>query len=273
MKHWTGREVKHFLCEAHLHVPFLLRLAAAPLDLVPDSVQQFMNADGQEEMDTSHDEFAPTDEEIEAESEEEPDMMLHAGMWDNYLEWVRTVQEPWAEDSDEYRQKRALEYFNNSMQCSRDLLTLKPTLQSWVPHISCFVVPRQILWLGDPASRAADACESYGAMVKKIIKHSTCRRRTKGDCSTSHGPRFAHAHKRGEKTWHQTFTRGYIQQAFRRCCVRESLLHGEANEPFLQRQDWKLKTRGVKAESKSTEKSVPQSVRELVAKELEQDLS
>ena len=63
-------------------------------------------------------------------------MMLHAEMWDNYLAWVRSVQEPWTDDSDEYRERRAVEYFNHSMQCSRDLLRLKPTLQSWVPHIS-----------------------------------------------------------------------------------------------------------------------------------------
>ena len=30
VSHWIGREVKKFLCEAHIHIPFLLRLAAAP---------------------------------------------------------------------------------------------------------------------------------------------------------------------------------------------------------------------------------------------------
>ena len=94
------------------------------------------------------DEFAPTEEQVRKESEEEPVMMQHAEMWDNFLDWVRAVQEPWERDDDEYRQARAVEYFNLSMQCSRDLLKLKPTLQSWVPHISCFIVPRQIVWLG-----------------------------------------------------------------------------------------------------------------------------
>ena len=28
---WIGREVKRFLAEAHIHVPFLLRVVAAPL--------------------------------------------------------------------------------------------------------------------------------------------------------------------------------------------------------------------------------------------------
>ena len=30
VKRWIGREVRRFLTEAHLHLPFLLRLAAAP---------------------------------------------------------------------------------------------------------------------------------------------------------------------------------------------------------------------------------------------------
>ena len=138
VKRWIGREVKRFLVEAHIHLPFLLRLAHAPIELVPGSVQAFMNENGEEEMDVDNDEFAPTDEEIQAEEDAEPQMMLHADMWDRFLAWVRNAQEPYESDSDEYRKKRAVEYFNHSMRCSRDLIRLKPTLQSWVPHISMF---------------------------------------------------------------------------------------------------------------------------------------
>ena len=165
---------------------------------------------------------------------------------------------------------KAVEYFNHSMRCSRDLMQLKPTMQSWVPHISCFIVSRQIVWLGNPTSRACDACESYGALVKKIIKHATCRRRVKGGSST--GPAFAHEHKRAGsiKKWRQTFTRGYVEQTFRRCCVKEKLLHGEANVPYLQRTDWKLKRRGVKSEAKvKDERPIPPTVRSRVAAEME----
>ena len=268
VKRWIGREVKRFLVEAHIHLPFLLRLAAAPLDLVPDSVQEFMNDDGTEDMDVDGDDFAPTDEEIQAEEKAEPTMMAHADMWDRFLAWVRNVQEPYERDDDDYRQKRAVEYFNHSIACSRDLIALKPTLQSWVPHISCFIVPRQIVWLGDPASRACDACESYGAMVKKLIKHNTCRRRVRGGTSGD-GPAFTHEHKRGDKKWRQSFTRGYIEQAFRRCCVKEQLLHGEANQPYLQRTDWKLKEKGVKRERVQSERELLPTVREQVAAETE----
>ena len=37
--------------------------------------------------------------------------------------------------------------------------------------------------------------------------------------------------------WESAFTVGYIQQAFSRACVRESLQHGPENAPFLQRAD------------------------------------
>ena len=92
-KRWIGREVKRFLTEAHVYLPFLLQLAAAPIDLVPDSVQEFIH-DGEEEMMVDDDEFAPTEEQVQKESEEEPVMMQHAEMWDNFLDWVRAVQEP-----------------------------------------------------------------------------------------------------------------------------------------------------------------------------------
>ena len=39
------------------------------------------------------------------------------------------------------------------------------------------------------------------------------------------------------RRWKQTFSVGYIQQAFTRACVREALRHGEENAPFLQRID------------------------------------
>eukprot|EP00966_Prymnesium_polylepis_P290306 6706191-Prymnesium_polylepis.1 len=62
-----------------------------------------------------------------------------------------------------------------------------------------------------------DACESYGACAKRTIKYLTCRRALSGG-----------------------FTRGYVEQAFRRMVVRASLIHGPEIGPFLQRRDAKL---------------------------------
>ena len=128
------------------------------------------------------------------------------------------------------------------------MLEMNPTMQTWVFHILCFIVPRQILELGDPARRSCDACESFGAMFKKIIKHLTCRRNiSRGSTHTSR--------KTKDKQWRQTFNKSYLQQSFERVAVRETLIHGEANEPYLQREDNCLLTHG--AATKKDEKSGP----------------
>eukprot|EP00965_Chrysotila_dentata_P012466 409889-Pleurochrysis_carterae.AAC.1 len=41
----------------------------------------------------------------------------------------------------------------STIPVATDLYELKSTLQSWVPHIAVFIVPRQILFLGDPSRR------------------------------------------------------------------------------------------------------------------------
>ena len=86
--------------------------------------------------------------------------------------------------------------------------------------------------MGDPARRSCDACESFGAMVKKLIKHSTVRRRLR---------KATHNHQKlvggSRRRWKQTFTRGYIEQAFTCACVREHIRHGEENKRYLQRVD------------------------------------
>ena len=72
-------------------------------------------------------------------------MLQHAAYWDHFLEWVREIQSPWdPADSDEYRKARATSWFTHARQCSRDLLALKPTMQSWVPYYP----------LGSPISHA-----------------------------------------------------------------------------------------------------------------------
>ena len=73
-------------------------------------------------------------------------------------------------DTDDYRKGRAVSWFNKMNVVARDILSLKPTMESWVFHIACFIVPRQMVLLGDPTRRSCDACESFGAMVKKLIK-------------------------------------------------------------------------------------------------------
>ena len=243
VSHWIGREVKRFIMEAYIHLPFLLRIAAAPPDLIPELAAS-LNVAGEMEMEDD-DEYAPTPEEIAQEEEEEPLMMKNADRWQRFLDLVAARGKPWpqgASDTDTYRQQRAVESFNLGAACANDLIELKPTLQSWVPHILVFIDSRQMVELGDPKRRSCDACESFGAMVKKIIKHLTCRRRLR-DQPTEHEGRRLAGGANGKK-WRQTLTRGFIEQAFRRATVRESLRHGKENEPFLMREDHRRMTTG-----------------------------
>ena len=213
-------------------------------------------------------------------------MLANAARWDRFMGLVVAVQAPWPQgeaDTDEYRKGRALEVFNLALPVCQDLRELKPTGITWVPHILLFIVPRQMVSLGDPARRSCDACESFGAMVKKIIKHATCRRRTGTVRSPFLNPQphpltqptpslatmclafqihhipstgfplptlqaFDHSKKATAGTtarrWKQAFSVGYVQQAFTRACVRESLRHGEENAPYLQRSDIRLVSKG-----------------------------
>lgn len=107
-------------------------------------------------------------------------------------------------------------------------------------HVMVFIVPRQIVPLGNPAR--CDACESFGAVVKKIIRHLTCRRRVT--------PGRVYQHRSGNKLWASTFARRYVKQAFRRVCVRAELLHGEDNVAYLQRVDFRLLETGKSSKAK-----------------------
>ena len=247
VKRWIGREVKRFLHEADQHLPFLLGLASADIDVCEETAE-CRNSSGDEAMDiSSDDEFAPDDEEVCAEMSQESLLKTNSCKWDRFLGWTSAIETPWAKDDTTlYRKFRALEYCNHARGCARDLLALKPTMASWVSHIACNIVPRQIVWFGDPSRRAADACESYGACCKKVIKHLTCRRTISGK-----------------------FGRGYIEQAFRRLSVRAKLLHGPENAPYLQRKDASLMKDGRKSAGKGRVFGPMHSVRVKVEQEAE----
>eukprot|EP00965_Chrysotila_dentata_P254766 6211987-Pleurochrysis_carterae.AAC.2 len=100
-------------------------------------------------------------------------------MWYNFLRLLRCTQKEWApphEDSDAYRTEHAVEYFSLANRVAIDLLKLNPNLAGWVPHVIAFIVPRQILTLGDPSRRSCDACEACGAACKNTNKSLTRQR-------------------------------------------------------------------------------------------------
>ena len=243
VKRWIGREVKRFLHESDQHMPFLLSLSSRQID-VSEEISAVTNAAGEEDMDVSGDEFEPIADEIAVRV---PLIGLNADRWDRFLSWVRGVELPWADDdTDEYRRSRALTYCNGARAFALDLYDLKPTMNSWVPHIACNIVPRQIVELGDPSRRSADACESYGACAKRVIKHLTCRREIS-----------------------VRYRRGWVEQAFRRLATRAGLIHGEANEPFLLHKDAQLLGAGRQASGSCKVEGPVHSIRVKVEQEYE----
>ena len=108
----------------------------------------------------------------------------------------------------------------------------------------CFIVPRQFLSMGDGQRRSCDACEAFGSTCKQIIRNNTCRRRASGQL-------HSHRSANGAKLWHATFKRGYVEQTFRRVCVRAELMHGQENQAYLQRADQRLLKKGKIAPDKA----------------------
>jgi hypothetical protein len=99
VKRWIGREVKRFLHEADEHLPFLLSLSSGAIDVGSETAAA-TNAAGEESMNLSDDEFAPTAEEIAAEAKREPLVVVNAARWDRFLNWARHIELPWGEDTD-----------------------------------------------------------------------------------------------------------------------------------------------------------------------------
>ena len=70
---------------------------------------------------------------------------------------------------------------------------------------------------------------------------------------------FDHKSKLSGKIWKQSLRRGYIEQAFRRVTVRESLQHGVDNAPYLQRTDARRKAAGKANTYKKLKEGEPDS--------------
>ena len=100
-----------------------------------------------------------------------------------------------------------------------------------------------MLEIGDPAKRSCDACESFGAMCKKVIRNLCCRRNLRA-----------------------SFTVGFVQQCFNRVTVREGLTSGADNAAFLQRQDH-VRT-GTGASRRRTAPTAPRTLKPTVLEAL-----
>lgn len=89
VRRWIGREVKRFLHEADIHLPFLRALSSAKTDVAAET-REMHNANGEEAMDLSGDEFDAGDDEVADEAELDPLLLTNASRWDHFLDWVAT---------------------------------------------------------------------------------------------------------------------------------------------------------------------------------------
>eukprot|EP00965_Chrysotila_dentata_P121719 4023803-Pleurochrysis_carterae.AAC.2 len=88
---WIGREVLRFLHEADVHVPFLLRIASVLHEVLGELYVNERTGAAEMELEED-DELDVTEEELAAEADEVPQMMEHAGMWENFLAYVEAAE-------------------------------------------------------------------------------------------------------------------------------------------------------------------------------------
>eukprot|EP00965_Chrysotila_dentata_P202928 6181403-Pleurochrysis_carterae.AAC.2 len=100
-------------------------------------------------------------------------------------------------------------------------------------------MPLHIVDLSDPTPRSCDACEFFGAMLKKVIKHLSASVAAAA-CATT-------ARRSGCKP---SAAASYTEQAFRRKCVRANFIHSDSNARYLQRSDHFFRNTGKGAKSK-----------------------
>eukprot|EP00965_Chrysotila_dentata_P171044 5644667-Pleurochrysis_carterae.AAC.1 len=96
---WAGREVKSFLREADVLLPFLRRIALVPEEVLGDLVQNDKTGASEMELE-ENDELVVTEEAL-------------ARIWDNFLAYVAAAKQPWASlegDTDEYHKARAVDF-------------------------------------------------------------------------------------------------------------------------------------------------------------------
>ena len=116
--------------------------------------------------------------------------------------------------------------------------------RSWVEHISyCSCYRGRLSRSATHAGALVMHVSHLGLASRKLSSISTCRRNLQ--------PKQTRA--QADAAWRSSFTVGWVEQAFKRIVVEESLQHGEENREYMLREDARLRKqglRGVKKEHK-----------------------
>ena len=268
---WIGRDCKKFIEMADIMLPHCLHLANVPSEAGAAAAAACKKAavaatfedDGDD--DDIDPEFAPTDEDVQREEQDEGEMMQHARDWDVFIHLAQVALRPWdAEDTEEYRERRALESFKAAVPVVEAIRRHDLSSTSWCPHVLLCIVPRMQRKWGCSVKRGADVSEAFGAEIKYTI-HRLVVRRPLAIGKKLHIKRNA----AGEeiKRWQQTFKASRVEQTFRRVCVRKAMLDDASFDHLKQRQHAVARTTGraCKVQKTTPARATGQSVEEAMA--------
>ena len=138
---FIGRDSKKFMAEMEHLLPHLLHVANCPASAgaaataATHEAQPPADDDEDEDID---DEYRPTDDEVAAETNLYPEMMLHAHDWDCFRQLALRAMRPFDPargDSQEYREERALEYFNAATKVARAMNRHDPESTSAIGNV------------------------------------------------------------------------------------------------------------------------------------------
>lgn len=167
--------------------------------------------------------------------------LADAKSWDALLGYCYEMR-PFEENTQTYKDKRAVAAFNKAGPMTQEYKRLKPNAEAAVCHATTCVIPRQMQKHGDPTRRGADHGEALGASIKDDI-HNRCLRRKKSTKSRVHEVKDEHGNV--VKTYTQSgLSVSRIAQIWRNMAVRDKLLAEAESERYLQRTHYKVAKTG-----------------------------
>ena len=254
----TGRDCKVMCERAHEILPDLLEWAHAPQEAVEAAAKEAAqekraastpSGTRSRPAPASHDNVftmvrPPGVSDSEDEDEDEPEAerkeeegearkAKYAGFFDDFSAVVVAVR-LFESDTPEYRQARAVELFNAASKVGRNMVEVRESFDSAVPHVLTSVVTRQMVLDGDPNRRGCDQSEAIGVSIKFDL-HNRCNRLCKAKTESTH--------KKQDKTggvikeWRQKLSVSRVMQTFKSSVLREALRRDPDSQQYLTRRD------------------------------------
>lgn len=282
----NGRDAKTILAKASTVIPSLLEFAhASKEEIVHAMAESGAAPEARSGEGNRRSAQAANEEAFDWESESDQDdgaddvgqhdedaltrLERDAQSWDALMQLVYALRPFDHDDSQAYREARAVETFNAAADVMKEYKRLHPNAQSACPHVALCVLPRQqvsshasLTYVaasarnqltshsftccqvvhGDHHRRGSDHSESFGASMKDTIHRRTLRRKI-GSTHTVHVKRG----KDGsiEKVHQQRALQvSRVMQAFRSAAVTERIAREEDSQKYLGRKHFRVAATG-----------------------------